>query len=171
MKVDFKDIKNINVSSMTKRKLNNKAAFSDMIECDSKIISKINKCFNDGGFVYYFEYKKVIKALYLFEVNGEHAKCTYEIISSDIAFEDKEYLNQAVIDDLNQLIINEKVTEIEWNNQIINPKKVKLEKYGIPLFALTLIIGGVLGYAINSFILGVAFGFGIGFLGAYSLRK
>ena len=43
MKVDFKNIKEINVASMTKRKLNNKTAFSDMKECDSKIISKINR--------------------------------------------------------------------------------------------------------------------------------
>lgn len=171
MKVDFKNIKDINVASMTKRKLNNKTAFSDMKECDSKIISKINKCFDDGGFVYYFEYKKVIKALYLFDIKDEFAKCTYEIISSDIAFEDKEYLNEAVVDDLNQLIINKKVNQIEWNGQIITPNKVRLEKYGIPLFILTLIMGGIIGYYINSFILGILFGVGIGLLGLYSLKK
>ena len=171
MQVDFKNIKDIDVSSMTKRKLNNKTAFADMIECDSKIISKIKKCFDNGGFVYYFEYKKVIKALYLFDVNGEFAKCTYELISSDIAFEDKEYLNEAVIDDLNQLIVNKKVNQIEWNGLIITPNKIKFEKYVKPLFILILVIGGILGLVINNFILGLLFGFGVGLLGAYSLKK
>lgn len=171
MKVDFKNIKDINVSSMTKRKLNNKTAFFDMIDCDSKIISKINRCFNDGGFVYYFEYKKVIKAIYLFEVKGEFAKCNYEIISKDIAFEDKGYLNNAILEDLEQLIVNKKVNEIEFNGKIINPKKIKFDRYGMPLLIFSLIIGGILGYYINSFILGLLFGFGVGFLGCYSLKK
>ena len=171
MKVDFKNIKDINVSSMTKRKLNNKVAFKDMVACDSKIISKIKKCFDDGGFVYYFEYKKVIKALYLFKINGDFAKCYYEIISKDIDFEDKDYLNLAVLDDLEQFIINKKINEIEWNGKIINPKKVQFDKYGVPLLIFSLFVGGLLGYYINSFIIGLLFGFGVGFLGCYSLKK
>lgn len=171
MMVDFKNIKDINVSSMTKRKLNNKDAFADMIDCDSKIISKINKCFNDGGFVYYFEYKKVIKSIYLFDVKEGVATCSYELISPDIEHDDLDYLNSALTDDLNYLITSKKVTEVVWNNKTITPMTVQFEKYRIPVLIFTVLFGGVLGYMINSFLLGLLFGFVTGFIAFYSMRK
>ena len=77
----------------------------------------------------------------------------------------------AVLDDLEQFIINKKINEIEWNGKIINPKKVQFDKYGVPLLIFSLFVGGLLGYYINSFIIGLLFGFGVGFLGCYSLKK
>ena len=64
MKIDFKNMKDINTTTMSRRKLNNKDAFEELIKCDSKLISKVIKCMDEGGFVYYFEYKKVIKSIY-----------------------------------------------------------------------------------------------------------
>ena len=51
MKIDFKNMKDINTTTMSRRKLNNKAAFEEMIKNDSKIMTKIKKCMDNGGFV------------------------------------------------------------------------------------------------------------------------
>ena len=79
MKIDFKNIKDIDTTTMSKRKLNNKDAFVDLLELDSKIINKIKKCMDNGGFVYYFEYKKVIKSVYLFDVHNGKATCNNDL--------------------------------------------------------------------------------------------
>lgn len=171
MKIDFKNIKDINTTTMTKRKLNNKEAFEDMISLDGKIISKIKKCMDNGGFVYYFEYKKVIKSIYLFEVNNGIATCYYELLSNDIEDDDKEYLNAALTDDLNYLITSKKVLEVHWNNKVITPYDLKLEKYRMPCLIIMTIFGGILGYMINSFILGLCFGLGLGLIASYSLKN
>lgn len=171
MKIDFKNIKDINTTTMSRRKLNNKEAFSEMIKSDSKIISKIKKCMDDGGFVYYFEYKKVIKSVYLFEVKEGVANCIYELYSKDIELDDKEYLDAALTDDLNYLITSKKVMEVKWNNKTITPMKIQLDKYRIPMFVIMVLFGGVLGYLINSFLLGLIFGFGTGLLAFYSIQE
>ena len=171
MKIDFKNMKDINTTTMSKRKLNNKAAFDEMVKADSKIISKIKKCMDNGGFVYYFEYKKVIKSIYLFDINEGVATCSYELISPDIEYDDLDYLNSALTDDLNYLITSKKVTEVVWNNKTITPMKVQFEKYRIPVLFFTVLFGGVLGYLINSFLLGLFFGFVTGFIAFYSMRK
>lgn len=171
MKIDFKNMKDINTTTMSKRKLNNKAAFDEMVKADSKIISKIKKCMDNGGFVYYFEYKKVIKSIYLFDINEGVATCTYELVSPDIEYDDLDYLNSALTDDLNYLITSKKVTEVIWNNKTITPMKVQFEKYRIPVLFFTVLFGGVLGYMINSFLLGLFFGFVTGFIAFYSMRK
>ena len=171
MKIDFKNMKDINTTTMSKRKLNNKAAFDEMVKADSKIISKIKKCMDNGGFVYYFEYKKVIKSIYLFDINEGVATCTYELVSPDIEYDDLDYLNSALTDDLNYLITSKKVTEVVWNNKTITPMKVQFEKYRIPVLFFTVLFGGVLGYLINSFLLGLFFGFVTGFIAFYGMRK
>lgn len=171
MKIDFKNIKDINTTTMSRRKLNNKVAFDEMIKADSKIMSKIKKCMDNGGFVYYFEYKKVIKSIYLFDINEGVATCSYELISPDIEYDDLDYLNSALIDDLNYLITSKKVTEVVWNNKTITPMKVQFEKYRIPVLFFTVLFGGVLGYMINSFLLGLFFGFVTGFIAFYSMGK
>ena len=139
MKIDFKNMKDINTTTMSKRKLNNKAAFDEMVKADSKIISKIKKCMDNGGFVYYFEYKKVIKSIYLFDINEGVATCTYELVSPDIEYDDLDYLNSALTDDLNYLITSKKVTEVVWNNKTITPMKVQFEKYRIPVLFFTVL--------------------------------
>lgn len=171
MKIDFKNMKDINTTTMSRRKLNNKAAFEEMIKNDSKIMSKIKKCMDDGGFVYYFEYKKVIKSIYLFDVKEGVATCTYELVSADIDHDDLDYLNAALTDDLNYLITSKKVVEVLWKNKSITPMTVQFEKYRIPVLIFTVIFGGVLGYMINSFLLGLLFGFVTGFIAFYSMRK
>ena len=88
MKIDFKNMKDINTTIMTRRKLNNKSTFEEMIKNDSKIMSKIKKCMDNGGFVYYFEYKKIIQSVYLFDVKDGVATCTYELVSPDIEYDD-----------------------------------------------------------------------------------
>lgn len=171
MTINFKNIKDIDVTTMTKRKLNNKTAFDDMVKCDSKIISKVKKCFDNEGLVFYFEYKKVIKAIYLFEVKDGVARCYYELLSKDIDYDNIDYLEEALVDDLKLLISNNKVNEIIWKDNVITPKKFDFESYKMPLIICSVLFGGVLGYAINSFILGILFGFGLGLLGSYSLKK
>ena len=126
---------------------------------------------DNGGFVYYFEYKKVIKSIYLFDINEGVATCTYELVSPDIEYDDLDYLNSALTDDLNYLITSKKVTEVVWNNKTITPMKVQFEKYRIPVLFFTVLFGGVLGYLINSFLLGLFFGFVTGFIAFYSMRK
>ncbi len=171
MKIDFKNIKDIDTTTMSKRKLNNKEAFVDMISCDSRIMNKIKKCMDNNGFVYYFEYKKVIKAIYLFEVNDRVANCIYELLSKDIEEDDKEYLDVALTDDLKYLISSNKVSEVHWNDKIITPYDIKLDKYRCPLLIMMVVFGGVLGYLINSFILGLCFGLGLGVLASFSLKS
>lgn len=171
MKIDFKNIKDINTTTMSRRKLNNKAAFEEMVKADSKIMSKIKKCMDNNGFVYYFEYKKIIKSIYLFDVKEGVATCSYELVSKDIEYEDLEYLNAALTDDLNYLITSNKVTEINWNNKTITPMTVRFDKYRIPVLIFTVLFGGVLGYMINSFILGLIFGFVTGLIAFYSMTK
>lgn len=171
MKIDFKNIKDINTTTMSRRKLNNKAAFEELVKYDSKIISKIKKCMDNGGFVYYFEYKKVIKSIYLFDVKEGIAKCSYELISKDIDYDDLEYLNAALTDDLNYLVTSKKVVEVKWNNKTITPMTIQFDKYRIPVLIFMVLFGGVLGYLINSFILGLLFGLGTGFIAFYSMRK
>lgn len=171
MRIDFKNIKDINTTTMSRRKLNNKAAFEELVKCDSKLISKIKKCMDNGGFVYYFEYKKIIKSIYLFDIKDGVAKCSYELISQDIDYDDLDYLNTALIDDLNYLITSKKVNEVIWNNKTITPMTVQFEKYCIPLFIFSVLFGGLLGYLINSFLLGLLFGFITGLIAFYSMRK
>ena len=171
MKIDFKNIKDINTTTMSRRKLNNKDAFEEMVKCDSKIISKIKKCMDNGGFVYYFEYRKVIKSIYLFDVKEGVAKCSYELVSKDIDYDDLDYLSAALVDDLNYLITSKKVNEVVWNNKTITPMTVQFDKYRIPVLIFTVIFGGILGYMINSFILGLIFGFITGLIAFYSMRK
>lgn len=171
MKIDFKNIKDINTTTLSRRKLNNKAAFEELVKYDSKIISKIKKCMDNGGFVYYFEYKKVIKSIYLFDVKEGIAKCSYELISKDIDYDDLEYLNAALTDDLNYLVTSKKVVEVKWNNKTITPMTIQFDKYRIPVLIFMVLFGGVLGYLINSFILGLLFGLGTGFIAFYSMSK
>jgi hypothetical protein len=171
MKIDFKNMKDINTTTMSRRKLNNKDAFEEMIKTDSKIMSKIKKCMDNGGFVYYFEYRKVIKSIYLFDVKEGVATCSYELISSDIDHDDLDYLNSALMDDLNYLITSKKVIEVVWNNKTITPMTVHFDKYRIPVLIFSVLFGGVLGYMINSFLLGLLFGFTTGFIAFYSMRK
>ena len=49
--------------------------------------------------------------------------------------------------------------------------KVQFEKYRIPVLFFTVLFGGVLGYLINSFLLGLFFGFVTGFIAFYRMRK
>lgn len=171
MKIDFKNIKDIDTTTMSKRKLNNKEAFVDLLELDSKIINKIKKCMDNGGFVYYFEYKKVIKSVYLFDVHNGIATCNYELLSKDVDLDDKDYLDDALTDDIKYLINSKQVAEVHWNNKVITPFDIKLEKYRMPMLILSTIIGGVLGYLINSFILGLGFGLCLGLIASYSLKN
>ena len=171
MKIDFKNIKDIDTTTMNKRKLNNKEAFLDMINCDANIINKVKKCMENKGFVYYFEYKKVIKAIYLFEVKDKIANCFYELISKDVDLEDKEYIDAALTDDLKYLITSNKVKEVNWNNKTITPYDLKLDKYRLPLLIFMIIFGGVLGFVINSFVLGLCFGIALGLVASYSLKN
>ena len=93
------------------------------------------------------------------------------MLSNDIEDDDKEYLNAALTDDLNYLITSKKVLEVHWNNKVITPFDLKLEKYRMPCLIIMTIFGGVLGYMINSFILGLCFGLGLGLIASYSLKK
>ena len=69
------------------------------------------------------------------------------------------------------IITSNKVTEVNWNNKTITPMTVSFDKYRIPVLIFTVLFGGVLGYMINSFILGLIFGFVTGLIAFYSMTK
>ena len=128
MKIDFKNIKDINTTTMSRRKLNNKAAFEEMVKADSKIMSKIKNCMDNNGFVYYFEYKKIIKSIYLFDVKEGVATCSYELVSKDIEYEDldgKIVIKTLKEDDIINKILNNMIFMLEGLEKDY-PKNIKI---------------------------------------------
>ena len=77
---------------------------------------------DNGGFVYYFEYKKIIKSIYLFEVNNGIATCYYELLSNDIEDDDKTIL----------FLIDVPIMEkegIEFHKKILQKNSRNIYKY------------------------------------------
>lgn len=162
MSIDFKNIKEPKISMMSKRKLNNLEAFTEMKKKDSKIISKIKKCFESGGFVYYFEYKNVIKAIFIFEVVERNIILGYDLMSEDIEYNDRYIVENGVIDEIQERISKEDFEMIRWKDRKIVPKKDRFGKYsfilGVTIFVFGLILGAIFGNVALGFCFGVCLG-------------
>jgi len=160
-------IKGYSVCNASKNMLKKDELFEDILTRDKKIKEKIQNILSDNGMIYGLKKDKKIKAVYLFESTFEDKKhilkFTEKIILDEINKEIQEKFEECIISELSEFVSLEEYSKIEWGDNIIVPKKVKIGKYSIALGSFMVIIGTIFGFLINDLVLGVCIGTILGY--------
>lgn len=131
----------INEKTLQKEKL-----FVELESTNSKTKKLIESALKDGSIVYGAKKGGVLKAVYILsrkDVNNKKiAKLEKTIISSEIDDTLLKDFDEIVKDEMKEKVIfDEEFNEVEWKDEIMAPRKVKIDKYDLTLGVLLLFIG------------------------------
>lgn len=124
---------------------NSKWSFNELEESDSDIKKTIKKVIEDGGVVYALEKKKVFKTVYLFKMVFDKEEKYLSFDKSVILEEINEAAIKEFEDDMTILLGEEvsqgDITKAIWGDKEIEPSKVKIGKWEIPLSIIWMLVG------------------------------
>lgn len=124
---------------------NSKWSFNELEESDSDIKKAIKKVIEDGGVVYALEKKKVFKTVYLFKMVFDKEEKYLSFDKSVILEEINEAAIKEFEDDMTILLGEEvsqgDITKAIWGDKEIEPSKVKIGKWEIPLSIIWMLVG------------------------------
>lgn len=159
-------IREYSVCNVSKSILKKDEFFEDILSRDTMIKEKIQNILSNNGIIYGLKKDKKLKAVYLFESITEDKKhilrFTEKIILDEISKEIQEEFEKCIIEELSEFVSLEDYSKIEWGDNIIVPKMVKVGKYNLPLGSLMFVVGVAFGLFTNDLFFGIMIGIVLG---------
>lgn len=135
---------------------NNKFDFSELENLDFNIKMDIKNVLENGGTVFSLDKKNVLKTVYLFKLIKEGQE-------SILTFDNKIVLDEITIDVINEFeenmttllgeaVSEEEITKVIWNDKEIEPSKVKIGKWEIPVSFVWIMAGIIFWMIFDDFI-------------------
>jgi len=168
-------IKGYSVCTITKGTLKKGEFFEEIEVKEPKIKEKALEIVENKGIIYGLKKDKKLKAIYLFDSKSEDDgkvllfidKILLDEISEEVEKEFEKALNQEMI----ELVSLEDYKRVEWGEDEIVPKKVKVGKYMVSLGSIFFMVGMVIGIIFDDFFIGMCLGIGLGGTSAMIVRK
>lgn len=168
-------IKGYSVCDITKGTLKKEGFFEEIENKEPKIKEKVEKILEDKGVMFGLKKDKKLKAIYLFDSKVENdgrilifsEKILLDEINEEIVKEFEKVLNQELI----ELVSLEDYKKVEWGDDEIVPKTVKLGKYAISLGTVFFVVGITIGIIFDDIFIGMCLGIGLGASSAMIVRK
>lgn len=129
MEINYWKVKGYNGVDFTKNKLDNDGySFAEIKEVDSKIVKQIEKCLEDGGYVFGLHKNKIVKSVYIFKLSSK-GKQKILVFDKKIVLDEvnkcvKEF--ESDIDDLLVTLLDSERIDINmliWENKTIDMKE------------------------------------------------
>lgn len=159
-------IKGYSIFDISKGTLKKEDFFDEIKNKDSKIKEKIEKILQNKGLAVGLKKDKKLKAVYLFEAveedNKKILRFTEKIILEEITNEIQEKFEKDLITEFTELVSLEDYAKVEWDDNTIVPKTVKVGKYNIPLGSLMFLLGTIFGILIDDLTMGICIGLCLG---------
>lgn len=133
------------------------------------------KILENKGLMFGLKKDKKLKAIYLFDSRKENnnriliftEKILLDEINEEVEKEFEKVINQEFV----ELVSLEDYSKVEWGDEEIVPKTVKVGKYVVPLGTLFFIIGVIIGIIFDDIFIGMCLGIGLGASSAMIVRK
>jgi len=168
-------IKGYSVCDISKGTLKKEDFFEEIEVKEPKIKEKAMKIIENKGVMFGLKKDKKLKAIYLFDSKVEKdnrvlmftEKILLDEINEEVEKEFEKVLNQEFI----ELVSLEDYSKVEWGDEEIVPRTVKVGKYAISLGALFFAIGVAIGIIFDDIFIGMCLGIGLGGSSAMIVRK
>jgi len=171
----FGKIKEYSVCTVSKSNLKKEEFFDEILSIDTTIKEKIQNVLSNHGLIYGLKKDKKLKAIYMFESYVEDKKrilkFTEKILLNEINKEVQEEFEKLIKDELSEFVSLEDYSKIEWGDNVIVPKMVKVGKYNIPLGSLMFFVGIIFGIVTNDLTMGICIGICLGCGSAVIMKR
>lgn len=168
-------IKGYSVCDISKGTLKKEEFFQEIEVKEPKIKEKAIQILENKGVMYGLKKDKKLKAIYLFDSRVENNNriliFTEKILLDEINEEVEKEFEKAINQELIELVSLEDYKKVEWGDEEIVPKTVKVGKYAVPLGTLFFIIGVIIGIIFDDIFIGMCLGIGLGASSAMIVRK
>lgn len=168
-------IEGYSLCNISKGTLKKEKFFDEIKNKDSKIQEKLEKTLKNKGLAFGLKKDKKLKAVYLFEATTEEKKnilrFTEKILLEEITNEIQEKIEKDLITEFAELVSLEDYAKVEWDDNIIIPKTVKVGKYNVPLGSLMFLLGIIFGILMDDLVLGICVGSCLGCGSAIIVKK
>lgn len=153
----FGSVKGYSIQQVSLKMLENKKwNFSELEEKDVNIKKDIKGVLENGGTVFALDKKKVLKTVYLFKLVTEDKEKTLVFDKKVVLDEITEDVIKEFEDDMTTLlgetVSGEEITKVVWEDKEIEPSKVKIGKWEIPLSFIWIMVGIIFWMLFDDFI-------------------
>lgn len=153
----FGSVKGYSIQQFSLKMLENKKwDFSELEEKDANIKKDIKEVLENGGTVFALDKKKVLKTVYLFKLVTKDKEKILVFDKKVVLDEMTEDAIKEFEDDMTTLlgetVSGEEITKVVWEDKEIEPSKVKIGKWEIPLSFIWISVGVIFWMLFDDFI-------------------
>lgn len=159
-------VKGYSVCDISKGTLKKEEFFNEIENRDSNIREKLESVLQNKGLVFGLKKDKKLKAVYIFESANEDKKkilrFTEKILLDEIDNEIQEKFEKDLINEFKELVSLEEYAKVEWNENVIVPKTLKVGKHSVPIGSLIFLLFIIFGIIIDDVAIGMCMGLAFG---------
>lgn len=164
-------VKGYDICVVTVGKLNKDGFLDSIISKESGFKEKLLDILKNKGYIIGLKKKKVLKVLYIFEMNKEEKTLSFSesLKVDDVEPKTIEEFEKVILEELKEKLFFDELTKIDWNDIEINPKK--FFGFSESAFSLCLSLGVMYGILFDHLAVGIVFGICIGLCFGVVVKK